>query len=474
MRILPVTFVASIAAVVGLGGLGAACGSGSSGSHAGATGDDASSEGSVQPTPEAGGGSEGSTSDDAAPEAAGYPAWVETDIPQMVARSTTGVMPLPKVIPVFFTGDDPSLTASLQDFVTKLGATVYWGVTSEYGVGQVVGEQAIQLTAADTPPTIYSEEDLDAWISNKVLTDPAFETGDANTIYALFFPPGVTIEEGAPSSGFPSDAGADASSPSDAGLPAGVSASCVDFGGYHSAVQLASGAVAAYAVMPRCTSFDGLVGIDGVTAAASHEIAEAATDPVNQGWHGTDAAHSYYGTVLGGGGEIGDLCAQSSISFLKFPELPYTVQRLWSNKAALTGLDPCVPVPAGEVYFNVVPVMPDTLQAQTRAADGGTTVVPTQGVQIAIGATKTIELDCFSTAPTSSAMSVHAYDEYDLGLATAQQLTFTFDTIACENGGKVHMTIKAVAAGRRNTEPFLLYTSLKDGSNTVWAGVVGQ
>ena len=212
-----------------------------------------------------------------------------------------------------------------------------------------------------------------------------------------------------------------------------------------------------------------------MTAAASHEIAEASTDPFLDAYVSTDSAHRYWATLFGGG-EVGDMCAQNLGSFVKFPELPYVVQRIWSNKAALAGTDPCTPVPTGDVYFNTIPNSPDTLQlAGGRGADGGTTTTATKGTQIAIGASKTIELDLISTAPTTTSWTVQAFDEYDLQLATAQQLKFSFDKTSGENGDKIHMTIQAVAAGRRNQEPYLIVSTLK-GTQTqqLWVGIVGQ
>ena len=346
-------------------------------------------------------------------------------------------------------------------------------MTKEYGVGQVVGEPGIQLTSADDPPEIFDDNDIQTFLINKLqASDPAFGTPDANTIYAFFFPPNVIITQGGTSSGFPVDGGYPEGGV-DGGVPATASEGCVEFGGYHSAVQLSSGATIAYAVVPRCASFDGFTGMDAVTAAASHEIGETATDPLGSAYARTDSAHSYWSTILGGG-EIGDMCAQNLGSFVKFSDLPYTVQRLWSNKAAMTGLDPCVPVPTGEVYFNTIPNMPDTLQAQGRGADGGTTTIPTKGVQIAVGSSKTIELDLFSTAPTAGAWNLKLYDEYDLQLATAQQLTFALSQANGQNGDKIQLTITVKAAGRRNTEPFLITSTLKNGTQNIWAGLVGQ
>lgn len=465
MRLVPIAcaLLAPLAAA-----LGVACGSSNSSTNQ-ATSTEAGADTST-PVEDAG-------TVEAAVEAAPYPAFVPANVPQVVSRGGP-IMPLPKVVPIFYATDDTTTTASIQSFVNALGASDYWhGALAEYGVGQVVGETAIQLTSSDDPPTTYDDSDIEAWLANKLQSaDPAFPAPDANTIYAFFFPAGIKITTGGTSSGWP-----DGEAPEGGGGGGGgggqVSTSCVDFGGYHSVIQLANGTPVTYAVVPRCANFDGFTGVDAVTAAASHEIAESSTDPLVQldaAYLSTDSAHRYWATILGGG-EVGDMCAQNLGSFVKFPDLPYTVQRIWSNKAAVAGTDPCTPVPTGEVYFNSIPILPDTLNVTGRGADGGTTTVATQAVQIAVGSSKTIELDLFSSAPTPSEWQVQAADEYDLQLASSQQLKFSYDKTTGQNGDKIQLTITVVAAGSKNQEPFIVYSTMKSTqAQNLWVGLVGQ
>lgn len=473
MSILRVTVLASFPALFAVASLAVACGSGSSGgSNQPSPSNDASSDVASGPTPEAGGGAEASSGDDAGTGEAGYPAVVPTDVPQVVSRGGP-VMANPKVVPIFYATDDATSISKIEDFVAKLGTTQYWGVMSEYGVGAITSGTPIVLTHADDPPLVYDDADIETWLANKLNSnDPAFPQPDANTIYTFFFPADVTITQGGTSSGFPSDGGAEAG-PVEAGAPSG-SQSCVPggFGGYHSVDQAVNSGNAVYAIVARCSNFDGYSGVDSATAIGSHELAESASDPLISAYSRTDTAHSYWSSVLGGG-EIGDMCAQDQGSFTKFSDSPYLVQRLWSNKAAMAGTDPCVPVPAGEVYFNTYPNMPDTLQAQGRGPDGGTTTIPTKGVQIAVGSSKTIELDLFSTAPTAP-WKIVAQDPYQLGLAATKELTLAPSITVGENGTKINLTITVVAAGRRNTEPFLITSTASDGTQHEWAGVVGQ
>jgi hypothetical protein len=144
------------------------------------------------------------------------------------------------------------------------------------------------VPAASVTDTVIRQM-LQSWIQSGEL--PPF---DANTLYTIF-------------------------TPSDTIVQMGGGASCLSFCGYHDAIQ---GEIF-YAVLPwpGCSGCTGLGG-DGdsfkaLTVVASHEIAEAITDPIpGQGWY--DPIH----------GEIGDICeGQGKIKQVG----QYTVQLLWSN-----------------------------------------------------------------------------------------------------------------------------------------------
>jgi len=90
--------------------------------------------------------------------------------------------------------------------------------------------------------------------------DARFPAPDANTLYAFYFPAGVTITTGANVSTGDGgvdggDDGGDDGGTIDAGFGGGVSSSCLDFGGYHDNIQLDAAhnnLNVAYAVIPRC------------------------------------------------------------------------------------------------------------------------------------------------------------------------------------------------------------------------------
>jgi hypothetical protein len=429
--------------------------------------------------PETGGMMEGGGNEAAMDaEAAPYPAVTPTDVPQ-VADAGGPVMATPKVVPIFYASDDTATVTSLKDFLSKLPGSAWWkGWNEEYGVGAVTIAPPVVLR--DTLPAYWDDSQIQADLTTRLTNgDPAFPAPDANTLYAYFFPSGVTITlNGTPD---PTDGGA-----FDAG--SGLGDSCKGFGGYHDNITLnappdggAGGTDVAYAVVPRCPSFGSLMGLDAITGPASHEIAEAVTDPfpsTNPAFSNVDTAHFYWSRALGGG-EVGDMCAQEeTVNFTTWPDLkPYVVQRIWSNKAAKAGTDPCLPTPMGNVYFQSYPKLTDTLTINTRAG-----MVMALGAYIPVGQSKTVEVHLASSAPTSGPWTVRVFDTTSTGNSS---LNFAFQECngasSCtgENGAVLHMTIKVVAAGRRGYEPFLIESKyFADGGGPMageyqlWVGLV--
>jgi len=165
---------------------------------------------------------------------------------------------------------------------------------SEYSVpGQSIGNGTRSGTTVILSPAPGATVQ-DAEIQNLIqqgIASGRLPANHANTLYFVFLPDGVTVE----------DQG---------------SASCQTFCGYHDSF----GSHVYYAVMPYpgcsgCTG--GLAVFDALTATSSHELCEAITDPVpGEGWYDDN------------NGEIGDICAW------KTKQLGgYTVQLEWSNQA---------------------------------------------------------------------------------------------------------------------------------------------
>ena len=370
---------------------------------------------------------------------ADYPA-AHTPAPQ-VANAGGPVLKAPRFVPIFWANDDRQTETSIVDFLNRVGSTEYWkATTSEYGIGMATSTAPVYLT--DTIRGQVDGNGIANWLAGKISTG-VVPASDANTIYVLHYPAGVTIYQG-------------------------NSVSCQDYGAYHSDYTTRTGASVAYAVIPRCGSFANMAGVDAITAPESHELIEAATDPYpnsNPSYAQPDDLDFFWQIALGGG-ETGDLCAQEHNAFTKFAELAYGVQRTWSNQAAAAGRDPCVPELPGEVYFNAAPEMPGTVSVNL----GGGQVVKMRGISVPVGQSKTINVDLFSAGPVGPwQVSAQAG-----ATATGQSgaITVRLGGTSGRNGDKLQLTITRRAASQYGFDVFTLTSTLGNEQHT-WLGLVG-
>lgn len=419
MRSLLLVFVAGLTA--------AACGSSSSSGDTTGSGDDA--------------GADAGTS-----FPADHPA-----LPQVVTEGGP-VLTAPKFVSITFPGD--TLASQIDDFSSKIGAGAYWSATtSEYGVGPGTSS-AVHLTTAPTGSTI-SDDQIQQFLKDNIGT--TLPANDPNTLYALYYPDGITVE-----------------------LQGGVG--CTDFGAYHGDVALGGGKFAAYAVMPRCPPpFPGITTLDQLTASASHEYIEAATDPVatDKPAYGNADAQGGGWALAGGGAEIGDMCAELGDVFTKGSDVPYLVQRVWSNAAATASHDPCVPEGASP-YFNSAPVLPDTVQLDIGTGKKQTLNV----VNIPVGQSKTIELDLFSDGDTGGPWTVSALDFGSALMGGTPNLDFSFDNTTGQNGDKINLTITSKKKDPNGFAAFFIENQMGTGCNgnptasncttTFWVALVQQ
>jgi len=247
------------------------------------------------------------------------------------------VLPSPRVQPIYFKGF-PYRT-DLEMFLARLASSTYWStVTSEYGVGALTTLPGY-ATNVPVPASLTGETLPD--LLTAALTEGAASLGPAraDTVYALFFDPATTLvvmgltlcQPGQPSA-------------------------------YHDEWPV-GGLVVPVAVVPTCASFPGqpsLSGVGVVTLALSHELVEAATDPFpnsRPAWSGIDRDHLLW-SVAFSGAEVADLCENELPNLVTPGDIGYPVQRIWSNEGARAGTGPCVPTPAGEIYFNAQAELP--------------------------------------------------------------------------------------------------------------------
>jgi hypothetical protein len=348
------------------------------------------------------------------------------------------VLDAPNVVPIFFQNDP--VQTDVETFLTQLAASTFWtSTTSEYKVGPLTVAKSIVVT--DTPPQTITSAQIEAFLDGYLDgTHTEFPAITPNNIYVVFYPSATTIQDNV------------------------VGTGCVSYGGYHDESMNASKQSFVYAVMPRCSTFGYLNGLDALTGPLSHEIEEAATDPHPQtatAYAAADQDHMVWN--IAPLGELGDMCAYEPQSFQKLVG-NYMVQRLWSNVAAKAGHDPCAPALSAP-YHNAAPVLTDTV-----ILDYYGQKVSTKGVQIAVGTSKTIDVQLFSDAPTAD-WSVSAVDA-TYGTNQPKQLDFSWDAQTGNNGDTLHMTITRLANGPHNGTEFYIYASRDQKTWNMWFGFV--
>jgi hypothetical protein len=166
--------------------------------------------------------------------------------------------------------------------------------TQTIGHGTVLDDRVLPVALGAS----VDDGQIQAMLGNAIAGGQV-QAPDANRLYFVFVEPGVVVTL----------QGQD---------------SAINFLGYHNAFTDAAGAPAYYAVIPYQTSPNASIGgvseFQSLTTVASHEFAEAVTDPDTQtGWR------DYAGT----GNEVGDFATQLPPVYLN----GYAVQELYSDQA---------------------------------------------------------------------------------------------------------------------------------------------
>ena len=209
-------------------------------------------------------------------------------------------MTAPNVVGVFWppppggSGPDPHVRTLFGDFATDLFNGPYWNAVMPQYIGSAHGiyQSSVDLTTLLTltpSATVYVASigpELDAQVQAGVLP-PYDATG--NTIYAVHFPPGITI--------------------TDVTTPTHVSigTSCVQWCGYHDFhFQSSPFELLTWTVLPDFSQNAACAASCGqgtpfhtYMQVQSHELFETVTDPYSVGW---------VNRCPGGGEEVADVC----------------------------------------------------------------------------------------------------------------------------------------------------------------------
>ena len=363
-----------------------------------------------------------------------YPAFT-VDFPQVVTQSGPTLV-APKVVPIYFANDDTSFTAQLTTFLNALPGSTYWPAqVNEYGIGALTVTAPVQLT--ENAPASTTDGEIKTWLATRI-ADATLPAPDANTLYVVYYPTGTSGTYG-------------------------PQTACVNYYGYHESFVYQTQKVA-YAVLPRCSGFHKLTGVNAVTAVTTHEIAEGVTDPYSSqnapAYFHVDDAHFAFEFAISGS-EVGDMCAGYDASIYVPTDVGFDVQRNWSNASAKAYHDPCVPQPT--VYYNSVPILPDTTTIGTHTG--------VRAVNVPVGTSRTIDVELFSDGATNGPWTVQTYDAATLNGVGTATLDFAWDRTSGQNGEKLHLTIKALAQSPNGLEGFFIKSHLANRTTT-WIGVV--
>jgi hypothetical protein len=192
----------------------------------------------------------------------------------------------------FAAGDDQRQINEIDDFFTNITNSPYLDLLNQYGVSRGYFEGHDIPPASTSPPAngaTVTDPQIQGMLNGEIVAGRVPSPLDSNQLYFVFMPPNVVVN-------------------------AYGQTSTHDFSGYHYLFKDSLGQTVHYAVIPYP---DPALVFGTQTFAASHELAEAATDPELNGWY----------DGIPQTGEIGDLA---------FPQggnlNGYSVSSLWSNK----------------------------------------------------------------------------------------------------------------------------------------------
>ncbi len=369
-----------------------------------------------------------------------YPAFTP-DVPQVQYQGGE-TLPSPRIVTITWP-NEPNATA-LEAFGDDVGPSSYWNATThEYGVGAAHSGPGNHVRLTEQPLATWTDAELATWLAQHLTNNTQYglPAPDTDTVYAMYLSTqtDITVQ------------GSD-------GCQSGV-------GGYHDSIVV-NGLAVAYAVVLQC---DGAM-LTTATQSMSHELIEASTDPTPnsvQGYVEFDGAHLAWDVFQMFQDEVADACEfyygpEGSFYTQTFPIIEeadagadggdaglvldagtttFSVQRTWSNAAALAGHHPCVPAVAGP-YFAVTPLGMTSITLDLTPIGGGPNS-QTQGYRIPKGGTQTFAIGFHSDAPTSGPWTITAAEGTGMfgGAPTTSHVTLSIDVPQGQNGDISYVTV---------------------------------
>jgi hypothetical protein len=298
----------------------------------------------------------------------------------------------------------------------------------------------MHLRITDTAPTTITDDAMEHYIATKVSGAPAsgWPVSDSQTIYTVYLPAGTTLTS--------AQDGSD---------------DCNSFDAYHSEIKASTALphVVFAIIVQKCHA-----ALADSTQSASHELAEAATDPhpwTDAGLSGFDAQHLSWDLFNVRQNENGDACEFYDDSYYtETGSLPYSVQRLWSNRSAAAGHNPCVP--QADAYYNVTAL--DTEDIMVTPPDD-TTPQRTHGFRVPVGAEKSFTVGFYSDAPLpgpDDGWDIEAVEGDASNMPEPGNMTLSLDKKHGKNGDTAQVTVKINALGKGTGQLLTIVSKRKD------------
>jgi hypothetical protein len=237
--------------------------------------------------------------------------------PSLLPHSSRVLAPM-KLVSLVAQND--TLGAQLLAYGDRLVKSDWWAAAAPFGLGAATH-------TGHTGPAITSDmtqAQMIAWVQTEIAAGaPA---PDGSTLYVLYLPAGVKVVGPLP------------------------------FTAYHTPFPSATSTKGdGFAVVSRSAPYGGgETQLQAMMRIASHEIIEGATDPTWKSWalepppSPPSMGSPFQVVQVPGPIETADLCEGSRLIEANGDSF----QRFYSNQAAASGGDPCVP-PSAETYFNV-------------------------------------------------------------------------------------------------------------------------
>ena len=231
-----------------------------------------------------------------------------------------------------WTGHNSITKGQIHTFSKRLAAGSWAGPASQYGVKSLTLVETKESGGLcdKRPSSTVSTAKVLLWVACMILPGtgvqiPTPRLPISNDLYVVYLPESTTISDNLSIDSF-----------TVLGKTFGPftfvkSTSCDDYGAYH-ALSLYLGGLYPIAIIPaKCAGGS----IDKLTAAASHEIIEAATDPIpGAGWIDTSIPNSSPSFRRLKEGEVGDICSSAgAVPTATLTRGGFAVVPYWSNSA---------------------------------------------------------------------------------------------------------------------------------------------